>query len=143
MFRNIVIPVDLTNNHLWEEIITKTLNIMDTTSGKIHIINIIPELGINFLEDYLPQEWIEKKKGESIAAIQKLIVNFIPQEIQVEHYVAKGGVSEEILNYANQVKADLIIVTAAKGYADDYIPGPNAKKIIKYAQTSVLVLRTN
>jgi nucleotide-binding universal stress UspA family protein len=143
MFKNIVIPIDLTNNHLWEEIISKTLNIMDTTSGKIHIINIIPELGINFLEDYLPQEWIEKKKAESIAAIQKLIVSFIPQELQVEHYVAKGGVSEEILSYANQVKADLIIVTASKGYTDDFIPGPNAKKIIKYSQTSVLVLRTN
>ncbi|MDF2965061.1 MAG: Universal stress protein UspA [Rickettsiaceae bacterium] len=143
MFKNIVIPIDLTDNHLWDEIIATALNIIDTNSGRIHLVNIIPELGINFLEDYLPQEWIEKRKAEAIVAIQKLITNYIPQEIEVQHFVTKGAVSEEVLSYAEQVKANLIIVTSTKGYPKDHSPGPNAKKITKHAQTSVLVLRVN
>jgi nucleotide-binding universal stress UspA family protein len=135
MFKNVILPIDLSDNHLWEEVISKTLNIIDISSCKIHIMHVIPELGMNLFEEYLPQEWLDKKKADAIMAIQKLINNYIPQEISVELVVTKGSVSEEVLDYAIKVQADLILVTCAKTL------GPIAKKIIKYSLTSVLVLR--
>jgi nucleotide-binding universal stress UspA family protein len=65
----------------------------------------------------------------------------VAEEIEVELHIGRGAVYDEIIQYANEVKADLIIISAVRPQLRDYMLGPNASKIVRHSGVSVLVVR--
>jgi universal stress protein F len=55
--------------------------------------------------------------------------------------VREGSVYREILKEAHAIKADLIVLASAKGDFPDYPFGPNAARVVRHANCSVLVHR--
>ena len=53
----------------------------------------------------------------------------------------EGSVYREILKEAYAIQADLIILASAKGDFPDYPFGPNAARVVRHANCSVLVHR--
>ena len=60
----------------------------------------------------------------------------------MQHIVAKGSVYECIIKTANEIKADLIVMSAHRPELKDYLLGPNAAKVVRHSDRSVLVVRT-
>ncbi|MFV9897278.1 universal stress protein, partial [Rickettsia conorii] len=52
-----------------------------------------------------------------------------------------GAVYDEIIKHSNEIKADLIIISAVRLQLKDYMLGPNASKIVRHSDISVLVVR--
>lgn len=55
--------------------------------------------------------------------------------------VREGSIYREILKEAHGIHADLIIIASAKGDFPDYPFGPNAARVARYANCSVMILR--
>ena len=55
--------------------------------------------------------------------------------------VGHGTVYEEILHAAKRIDADLIVMAAHRPGQADYLLGPNAARVVRHAECSVLVVR--
>ena len=65
---------------------------------------------------------------------------FLPKS-EVERIVRNGTVYEEILRIAGETGCDLIVIGAHRPELRDYLLGPNAARVDRHANCSVLVVR--
>lgn len=141
MYKNIVIPIDLSTKYSWKSVIPQVLNLANAFGSNIHMIHVIPDYGLAMVEDYLPKDWLRDQKKKSSDHIEELIKKYFPQDFSVSYFVTKGAVYDQVIQYANKVEADLIVLSAVRPELRDYMLGPNASKIVRHSQTSVLVIR--
>lgn len=141
MFREIVIPIDLSDKHSMKSVLPIALNFVNSFNSRLHFVHIIPDFGMKMIEDYLPKHWIKDQKQSYSEQIKDLIKTYIPEEIKVDFYIGRGAVYDEVINYSNEIKADLIVVSAVRPQLRDYMLGPNASKIVRHASISVMVVR--
>jgi nucleotide-binding universal stress UspA family protein len=66
---------------------------------------------------------------------------FIPEDIQAKYLVAQGSIYRKILRMAEKIGADLIVMPAHRLKLQDYLLGTNTAKVVRHAQSSVLVVR--
>ena len=65
----------------------------------------------------------------------------IPNDIKVQHIIGQGTVYEVILKMAKKTKCDLIVIGAHRPELKDYLLGPNAARVVRHADCSVMVVR--
>ena len=141
IFKNILIPIDLNDKKSIKVILSKALMLATNFQAKLHFMYVMPEFGTKMFEDYLPKNWRMEKREKYQAQIKELIKQYIPDEIETDYYIGRGAVYYEIIKHSNEIKANLIIISAIKRQLKDYILGPNASKIFHHSDTSVLVVR--
>jgi universal stress protein F len=141
MYKNIVVPIDLSDKQLIKAILPPTLNLVNAFGAELHLLHIIPDFGTKLVEDYLPKNWMSHQKEKCEDQLQEMVRKYLPQEIKVKCHVGRGAVYDEVINYSNTVNADLIIISAVRPQLRDYMLGPNASKIVRHSSISVLVVR--
>ena len=143
MFKNIVIPVDLSDKQSAQVVFPAALNFVNAFGSKIHLVHIMPDFGMKTVEDYLPRHWMSDQKERYKQLLEGMIKKFIPEGIEVECYIGRGAIYDQVINYSEKVEADLIIISAVRPQQRerDYMLGPNASKIVRHSSVSVLVVR--
>ncbi|MCC8417297.1 MAG: universal stress protein [Rickettsia endosymbiont of Bryobia graminum] len=142
MFKNIIVPIDLADKKLVKILLPKALDFAVKFKAKLHFVYIISDFGIKMVEDYLPKNWASEQKGKYQNQVKELINQHVPKEVEVEFYVGRGAIYDGIIQYTEQVKGDLIIISAAgRPQFRDYMLGSNVAKIVCYANVSVLIVR--
>jgi universal stress protein F len=141
MYKNIVIPIDLNAKYSYNALISQVLSLANVFGSKLYFIHVIPDYGLQMVEDYLPKNWFKDQTKRSSEAMQSLIDKYIPKDVEADYYICKGAVYDEVIRYSNDVSADVIVVSAVRPELKGYMLGPNASKIVRHAQTSVLVIR--
>ncbi|HJD66630.1 MAG: universal stress protein [Janthinobacterium lividum] len=141
MFKNILIPIDLADKKSVKALLSKALMFATASQAKLHFIYVISDFGMKMVEDYLPKNWIAEKKAKYQTQVKELIKQYVPDEIEADYYIGSGAVYDEIIKRSNDIKADLIIISAVRPQLRDYMLGPNASKIVRHSSVSVLVVR--
>lgn len=140
MYKNIVLPIDLSTS-CWKIALPIALNFVHTFGSQLHLVKIIPDIGISILEEYLPKKWIRNQQANHAKQLDQIVEQYIPAEIKVQKFVGRGHVYTEIMNYANNVGADLLIVPTSRPQLQDYMLETAVSKIVRNAKTSVLIVR--
>jgi nucleotide-binding universal stress UspA family protein len=141
MYTNILVPIDLDDKYSWQICLKKALQIKVVyPDAKIHILTVIQTF-VGIMEDFFPQEWLEGVQVKVMEELQKIVANEIPKNIDVSLHVASGVVYQAILDKAEEIKSDLIIISAHHPDRRDYLLGPSAARVVRHADVSVLVVR--
>lgn len=141
MFKNIVIPVDLSDKQSIEAVFPPALNFVNAFGSKIHLVHIMPDFGMKMVEDYLPRHWMSDQKGKYNKLFDEIIKKFVPEGVDVEFFIGRGAIYDQVINYSEKVNADLIMLSAVRPQLRDYMLGPNASKIVRHSSVSVMVIR--
>ena len=141
MFKNIVVPVDLSDKQSVKVVFPAALNFVNAFASKIHLVYIMPDFGIKMVEDYLPRYWMKDQKEKYNELLNEMIKKFVPEGVEVDFYIGRGAIYDEVINYSEKVDADLIILSAVRPQLKDYMLGPNASKIVRHSSISVMVIR--
>ena len=141
MYKNIVVPVDLSDKQSIKALFPHAFSLVAAFGSNLHIVHIIPDFGTKMVEDYLPKNWKHDQKEKCSQQLQALVKTYVPEEIKAKCYVGHGAIYDEVINYSNKVNADLIIISAVRPQLRDYMLGPNASKIVRHSSVSVLVVR--
>jgi nucleotide-binding universal stress UspA family protein len=65
----------------------------------------------------------------------------VSSNIGASCHVAQGTVYEEILATARDVRADFIVMASHRPELTDYLLGPNAARMVRHSEVSVVVVR--
>ncbi len=123
MYNTIIVPTDF----LHEELTIAALKEAEALSNKghiilLHVLEHVPHTLSKTRETM--NEWL-KKSG-----------------VKAEIEIREGRTSyHEIIEFAKEKKADLILINSHKPGLGDYLLGSTASKVVRHAPCSVLVAR--
>lgn len=123
----------------------KAIEITKHLNTELHIVGVIRPFEFAAI-DYIPPEEIEKYEKEEISKEEKYLKEAM-EEAKKEGIIAlakvlEGEPAEEIMDYADSISADLIVVGhRGVGGFKRLLLGSTASNLIKYANQSVLVVK--
>ncbi len=141
MYRNILVPVDLADKHSWRKALPTAVSLCETFEARLHLIAVVPEFGLPVVGQVFKEGYEAKLRQQIAKQLRDLVVQQVPPEIESRRIVAEGKVYQEILNAADAIKADLIVLGAPRPERKDLLLGPNATMVARHAKCSVMVVR--
>ncbi|MCE3247567.1 MAG: universal stress protein [Geminicoccaceae bacterium] len=141
MYRNILVPVDLSDKHSWRKALPTAISLCETFQGKLHLMTVVPEFGLPMVGQFFPEGYEAKLRQHAAKQLRDFAAQQVPGEIECRRIVAEGKVYQEILKAADAIKADLVVMGSHRPELSDYLLGPNAARVTRHARCSVMVVR--
>jgi len=143
MYKHILVPVDLSDPELAKPAIANAVMMARQTNGTIRLVNVLPLTPV-MLAEYVPPDFEvqQRKAAEDAIAIIAKETGLEPSRVSAT--VRQGGIYQEILEEANNINADLIVMSSHRPQRHavrTYFLGSNAGHVVRYAKCSVLVVR--
>ena len=141
MYRNVLVPVDLSDKHSWRKALPTAISLCETFEAKLHLITVVPDFGLPMVGQFFPEGYEAKLRQQAARQLKEFAAQQVPGAIECRRIVAEGKIYQEILKAADAIKADLIVMGSHRPELADYLLGPNADKVTRHAQCSVMVVR--
>ncbi|ELW9234602.1 universal stress protein [Proteus mirabilis] len=144
MYKTILVPIDIDEDNLLNKAITLVENIAKREDPYVHFLYVLPKLPqssyyrLVMNGDQLDQVCLKKSAEKEL---KKIIARFDLPEDRIETHICIGKPRDGILQIADQVNADLIVVSSHNPEEDSYHLGSTAADITRYAKRSVMVAR--
>lgn len=141
MYKDILLPVDLNHDSSWKNALPTAIEYCKAFGARLHVLTVLPDFGLPLVANYFPADFEEKARETANARLHEFVSAHIPQDIPVQHIVAEGAAYKEILRIAEEISADLIVMASHHPGIRDYLLGPNAERVVRHYDRSVLVVR--
>ena len=141
MYKNILLPVDLNSIETQEPAIGTAIQLAKTFGARLHVMAVVPDFGVGVVSTFFPEDYEQKVMAAADAELQDFLRQRMPEGIDAQHAVANGTIYKEVLDFAKQIEADLIVMASHRPELKDYLIGPNAARVVRHANCSVLVVR--
>ncbi|WP_420405623.1 universal stress protein [Nisaea sp.] len=141
MFEHVLLTVDLDDENSWKKALPLAVSNAKTHEAALSVMTVLPDFGMSLVGQYFPTDHVEKVVAEANKRLHKLVAENVPEDQKVQHIVRQGTVYEMVLETAKDISADLIIMASHRPELKDYLLGPNAARVVRHANCSVLVVR--
>ncbi|MGI9382610.1 MAG: universal stress protein [Methyloligellaceae bacterium] len=143
MTQNIVALVDLDDEGSAQITLANAIDHARHTGARLHILNVVPDgmLKMTIVAQLIPDDYEQKLADHARQQLTALIGQQETEGVAVEPAVRLGSVYKEVLRYARDVEADLIVMGAHRPEVKDYLLGSNAAQVVRHAPCSVWVVR--
>jgi nucleotide-binding universal stress UspA family protein len=140
MFRKILVPVDLAHPSSWKHALPEAVEMARSSGGNVTLVTVVRELKAIF-EGVSLSIQMEALFDKATREIRNVAASQAASEIEIRTVVRCGSIGHEILAVADEIGADLILLSSHRPEMRDYLIGPNAAHVARHAKSSVLVLR--
>ena len=141
MYTDILLPVDLGNESSWAKALPAAIEYCESFGSNLHVMTVMPDFRSPMVAQFFPDDHEDKLMDNAKDVLHKFVADRVPEEIKVQHIVADGTIYKAIIETADDIGADLIIMGSHRPELQDYLLGPNAARVVRHSQKSVLVVR--
>ena len=136
MYSRIIVAVDLSNSAQSTALLKKATQLIDA-GGEIRLLHVLEEVP-SYIAAELPRDLSDRRQAEARMEL-KTLAGGVDARVEVE--VRSGAASGQILQSAEDSNADLIMIASHKPGLSDFFIGSTAARVVRHAQTSVLITR--
>ncbi len=136
MYNKIVVAVDIGHGELGRMLIDKAVQLLDE-GGEIRMLYVLDEVPA-YIAAELPHDLSERRNAEARVELKALAQ---AAGVKAEVEVRTGAASGQILQCAEDLEADLIMIASHRPGLSDYFIGSTAARVVRHAQCSVLISR--
>jgi nucleotide-binding universal stress UspA family protein len=140
MYKRILVPVDLTEPEFAKPAIDAAVELARASGGVVRIVNVLPMTPV-MLAEYVPADFDTQQRQTSEESIARLAQESGLDDTRLSTVVRQGGIYHEVLEEAELMDADLIVMVSHRPALKTYFLGSNAGHVVRYATCSVLVVR--
>ncbi|MGD1882055.1 MAG: universal stress protein [Paracoccaceae bacterium] len=141
MFDKILLPIDLGHPESWEKALPMARQCAGQ-SGEIHLLGIVHDLGVAVVSSFLPPDFERKAMEKLKADLTDFADTHQSGSVSLKPHVGHGHVPETILRLADQIRSDLIVLSASPpNELKTMLIGSHASKVVRHATMPVLVVR--
>lgn len=141
MHEHILLPLDLHNRETQGKAVETAKKLAEAFGAEITLLAVVPDAGLTMISSYLPEDFeaqaMERAKEDLQAFAAETFGNGKTPHCLVTH----GSIYHEILDVAEKVGSDLIVMASHRPEIADYLIGPNAARVVRHAPCSVMVVR--
>lgn len=141
MYEHILFPVDLGNESSWAKALPTAVEYCTAFGSTLHVMTVMPDFGSPMVAQFFPAGHEDKMMENANEVLHKFVSDRVPDTIKVQHIVADGTIYKTIIETAENIGADLIIMGSHRPELQDYLLGPNAARVVRHSSKSVLVVR--
>jgi universal stress protein F len=141
MHKTIVLPIDLSDERTTAATLSAALDLLQE-NGTLHVVSVMPNFGYAQISGYFGPDFEENALQKLGRDLTEWSQNHIPTDIDVKIHVMHGTVYHEVLEAAQRLAADLIVIGAHRPEFKDYLLGSNASRIVSHAKQSVYIVRS-
>jgi nucleotide-binding universal stress UspA family protein len=140
MFRTILVPVDVDDAETSRPALDRAVALAEASGGTLRVVYVRSLVPMSFME-FVPPHFDTAQQGEAEKRLAALVAGIrLPKE-RVSSAVIMGGVYHDVLQEAERIGADLIVIGSHRPTMATYLIGSNAATIVRHAKCSVLVVR--
>ncbi|MBM1170675.1 universal stress protein [Microvirga arabica] len=140
MFKTILVPVDLGEIEAAKPAIDKAVQLAESSGGALRLVYVRAIVPVTYME-FMPPAFDEEQQGQAEAKLAEVAAGVALPAERVSAVVRLGSVYAEVLDEAEQIGADLVVVGSHRPTMATYLLGSNASTIVRHARCSVLVVR--
>ncbi len=140
MFKKILVPIDLTEPEFSKPAVDAAVELALASGGEVRIVNVLPMTPV-MLAEYVPADFDTQQRQSSEEAVAKLANESGLDSTRLTTVIRQGGIYHEVLEEAEMMEADLIVMVSHRPALKTYFLGSNAGHVVRYATCSVLVVR--
>lgn len=140
MYRRILVPIDLADAELAKPAIASAVMMAKESDASVRLINVLP-VTPGMLAEYVPPDFEAQQRATAEEAIAIVAKETGLPAARISTVVRQGNVDREILDEAEAMRADLIVMSSHRAGLRTYFLGSNAGHVVRYAGCSVLVVR--
>ncbi|GKX58052.1 universal stress protein [Leminorella grimontii] len=142
MYKSILVPLDVMEDELSHNALKHAVSLAKMTGAKLHLLHVLP-ISTTIINAY-ELGYLDLKDKASAIAEERL--KHLAEEVdlpkdRVSYSLAFGSTRDEIVESTQTVQADLIVIGSRRPNIKTHLLGSNASGIVRYATTSVLVVR--
>ena len=141
MFKCILLAVDLNQESSWRKALPAAVAQCESAGAALHVMSVVPDFGMSIVAQHFPKDFEAKTLDEARKALHALLASELPTGISAQRIVAHGTIYREILRTAKDIGADLIVMSSYRPELKDYLLGPNAARVVRHFNGSVLIVR--
>lgn len=142
MFRDILLPIDLGEESSWRKALPLAMEYAGRFGSKLHFLSVLPDFRMPMVSQYFPKDFEEKARAELDDRLHAFVRERVSGDVEVGHVVvAEGCAYEKILEAAEDINADLILLASHRPGRQDFLLGSNADRVVRHFKGSVLVVR--
>lgn len=142
MYKTILVPIDLTEDELTSKAVRHAVNLAKQSSAKIHLIHVLP-ISSAIINAYA-LGYMEIKDRATVKAEEdmQILMDTIDLPLSdVNYTITFGSPRDEVISTAKDINADIIVIGSRRPNISTHLLGSTAAGIVRYADTSVLVVR--
>lgn len=126
MYDRILLPTD--GNPRTHQVVRQAQNVAELSGGTVHVVSVVPP---NAPDD-----------EEALAAIESAEKSLSSSDVPVRTALLEGRPYEEILEYADEVGVDLIVMgTEGRSGLDRFMIGSVTERVLRTTDVPVLAIR--
>ncbi len=137
----ILAAVDLLHKNADKRIVEGALLKAQNRNATLELVFVIPDQQQSYVQNYIPAEMKAKVEEDAKAELKAFSLEFDHGNTSVSTKVLRGGVYEKVLEYSDTIAADYIIIGASRPSLGNLFIGPNAARIARHANCSVVIVR--
>lgn len=149
MSRKVLVPVDLVHQASWSSALPAAFQLASDSRDEIILMTVVPEVSAGLDYRYAIRGETGGSEELDITAflnaaksrLEQIAMEYAPEDRGVEIIARYGVVYEEILNVAEEMHVDQIVMSAHRPSLADYLLGPNTARVVRHAKCSVQVVR--
>ena len=120
--------------------IDTAVSIAEGSGGTVRLVYVRALVPMTYME-FVPPGFTEEQERDAETAIAKVAASIPLPADRVSAALRLGSVYNEVLQEAESIGADLIVVGSHRPTMATYLLGSNASTIVRHARSSVLVVR--
>jgi universal stress protein F len=149
MPKKILVPIDLSQSDTIAPVLAAGVEQARASQGDLTVMTVVPDFvsGLDWRyairgetggsQDFDMRALVQ----EALERLNAVVAEHVPEGMTVETIVRHGTVYQQVLDVAEAVGADQIVVGAMRPQFSDYLLGPNTASIVRHAKCSVTVVR--
>ncbi len=141
MYRQILVPIDVNDPHSYAKALPTAAKLVETFDAQLHVMTVLPDFGTPMVGHYFPRGFKSKATAAIAEEMQNILERTLPDMPKLDQGVAHGTIYKEILRVAAELPADLVVMGSHRPALSDYLLGPNAARVVRHANCSVMVVR--
>ncbi len=139
-FKNILATVDLGDPEASKMVLNAALELLHE-GDELSVVCVVPDYGMSVVGSFFPEGFEHKAIEKATEDLHAFTASVVPEGIKVRHIIGHGHVYDEIIEAANKIDCDVIVIGSHRPKLRDYLLGPNAAQIVRHSTRSVLVVR--
>ncbi len=140
MFKDILIPINLSDEATWRNTVKTGVGLAKSSGATLHLMTVVPSFDYPMVESYFPVDFEQKAREQVNKELHRFVAEHVPEGINRRMIVAVGPISEQIIDTADEIHCDLIIMSRRGKPRRYFTLGSNANKVVHHASQAVLVL---
>ena len=143
MFKRILVPIDVSDPEVAQGSTAEAIELAKLMGAEVRLVAVVNPIVPVTPMDIVPQTYYETLGDFERGELEKISATIDLPKDRVSTEVRDGGTYPELLEAAEEWKADLIVIGAHKRSMATYLLGSTASAVVRHATAAVLVLRSD